>query len=273
MLSLILTTSLASWSSPSSVSATITDSADDSIRQNAQAFIETVLPIDSAKWHIELKIDGNATDAREQLEANNVSVSDGDRVLVYFMGSMVGTADSLEIIFVVRDNVFVQSIFNIDNSPTYRRTYRQYVTSISADNVTDFLTNYQEWSRLDSTQMAMMLSNVDIMQNTSKTSGNLTMTIHHTDDSYDTTELLWMYPAGGNTVTFGVTFQKDFPVSFIDERQLPLSALIPTPNPTSNASEPAVNTVFVFAIAGGTLAVVIISLAIYLRHRSIKVIH
>jgi hypothetical protein len=270
----ILTAFLVSSSSLLSVRAAVTANPDvDPLHKKAQAFIEDVLPIDSAKWHIELKVDGNPTEAWDRLEANNISTKDNDRVLVYFLGSMVGTADSIEVIFVVRDNIFVQGVMNIDNSPTYLQTYRQSVTAISADNVTDFLVNYQIWSGLDSTQMAMMLSNVDITQNTSKTSGNLTMTIHHTDDSYDTTELLWMYPTGGNDVTFKVTFQKDFPVGFYDQRQLPLSAATPTSTPTSNAPEPAANTALTLAVVGGTLAVVIISLPICLKYRSNKRIH
>jgi hypothetical protein len=273
LLSVIILSLTILISSLSSVSATITTSDDDSIRKNAQVFIEDVLPIDSAKWHIELKVDGNATKAWDRLESYNILTLDTDRVLVYFLGSMVGTADSLDVLFVIRDNIFTQGVMNIDNSPTYRQTYSQSVTPLSTDNVTSFLSEYQDWSMLDSTQMAMMLSNVNISQNISKTSGPLTMTIHPMDDSYDTTELLWMYPNGGKNVTFGVTFQKDFPVGFIDKRQLPLSALTPTPNLTSNAPETVDSTTIMLAIVGGTLAVAIISLVIYLRYRSIKRIH
>ncbi len=255
------------------VSFTVANNSVGAIREKAQAFIEDVLPIDSAKWHIELKIDGNAIDAREHLEANNVSVSGSDRVLVYFLGSMVGTADSLDVVFVIRDNIFIQGVMNIDNSPSYRQTYSQSVTPLSTDNVTSFLSNYQDWSGLDSTEMAMMLSNVDITQNTSETSGNLTMTIHHTDDSYNTTELLWMYHTGGNDVKFRVTFQKDFPVGFTDERQLSLSAATPASTPTSNAPESAPNSTLTLAIAAASLAVAIISLSIYLKSRSNKRIH
>jgi hypothetical protein len=254
------------------VSFTVANNSVGAVREKAQAFIEDVLPIECINWLIELKVDGNATEAREQLEANNLSASGSDRVLVYFLGSMVGTADSIELIFVVRDNILVKGVMNIDNSPTYRQTYRQSVTPLSADNVTDFLVNYQDWSGLDSAEMAVMLSNVDIRQNTSRTSGNLTMTIQYTDDSYDTTELLWMYPFCSNDVRFGVTFQKDFPVSFIDERQFPLSAATPTSTPTSNVPESVPNSTFTLAIAAATLAAVLISLSIYLRTRSSKYI-
>ena len=52
-----------------------------------------------------------------------------------------------------------------------------------------FLANYQNWSGLDSTKLIATLSNVNIAQNTSITSDNLTMSINHTNAS---TAIRWV---------------------------------------------------------------------------------
>ncbi len=202
--------------------------ASSTAQDRALAFIEDVLPIDSSKWNIELKVDGNATGTREHLDMNNISASENDRVLIYFLGSMVGTADSIEVIFIIRDSTFLQGVMNIDNSPTYRQTYRQFVTSINDDNVTNFLAKYQSWSGLDSTKMIEMLSNLNITENKSISSNNILMTVQHPSD--DKTELSWTFLNGSDSREFRVSFQKDFPVSFYDERQI--SSITPTPTPT-----------------------------------------
>ena len=77
-------------------------SASTTTQDRALAFIENILPIDSNKWHIELKVDSVASDiqAREHLDMNNIYAAENDRVLIYFLGSMVGTADSIEVIFI-----------------------------------------------------------------------------------------------------------------------------------------------------------------------------
>lgn len=159
----------------------VVQSASPSEQNRALAFIENVLPIDSAQWHIELKVDGNATDTqvRQRLDINNIYVSNNDNVLIYFLGSMVGTADSLEVILVIRENNFYQGVVNIDDAPSYNSFGRQ----LEVANITNFLANYQSWSGSDSTKMIETLSNVDIAQNTSISSGNLTMSINRTNAS------------------------------------------------------------------------------------------
>jgi hypothetical protein len=77
---------------------------------------------------------------------------------------------------------------------------------------------------LDSTKMMATLSNVDLTQNTSISSGNLTMSINHTDVS---TTIRWGFQ---DFLTFDVSFHNNFPVSFYDERQI--SSTIPTSTPT-----------------------------------------
>ncbi len=197
-------------------------SASPSEQDRALAFIENVLPIDSTQWRIELKVDGNETntEVRQRLDINNVSVSNSDNVLIYFLGSMVGTADSLEVIMVIRENNFYQGVVNIDDAPSYNSFGHQ----LEVANITNFLANYQNWSRLDSTKMIETLLNVDIAQNTSISSGNLTMSINHTNAS---TAISWV---SQDSRTFSVSFQNNFPISFYDERQIP--STMPTATPS-----------------------------------------
>ena len=219
-----------------------------SSQDRALAFIENVLPINSAQWRIELKVDGNATDKQihERLDMNNISVSNSCEVLIYFLGSMVGTSDSLEVILIIRENNFYQGIVNIDNAPSYNRFGGQ----IEVANITNFLANYQSWSGFDSTKMIETLSNVEIAQNTSISSENLKMSINHTNAS---TVVHWVFQDSGR---FNVSFENNFPVSFYDERQI--SSNIPTLTPT--VPELSLLTVI-------PLVVLMFSIAGLLRHR------
>ena len=209
----------------------VVESVSPSEQKRALEFIENVLPIDSTQWHIELKIDGNATDIQvsQRLESNKISVSNGDNVLIYFLGSMVGTADSLEVILVIRENNFYQEIMNIDAAPSYNIFGRP----LDVANITNFLTNYQIWSGLDSTEMIETLTNVDITQNIKVSSVNLTMSINHTDAS---TAISWVFQ---DSRSFNVSFKNNFPVSFHDERQI--ASIIPTSTPTTTPL-PTINT-------------------------------
>ncbi len=209
----------------------VVHSASPSEQNRALTFIENILPIDSAQWRIELKVDGNATDTqvRQRLDINNIYVSNSDNVLIYFLGSMVGTADSLEVILVIRENNFYQGVVNIDDAPSYNSFGRQ----LEVANITTFLATYQSWSGSDSTKMIETLSNVDIAQNASISSGNLTMSINRTDAF---TAISWVFQ---DSRTFSVSFQNNFPVSFYDERQI--HSIVPTPTPNTTQL-PTINT-------------------------------
>ena len=188
-----------------------------SSQDRALDFIENVLPIDSTQWNIELKVEGNASDI-SRLDKYNISVRDDDKVLIYFLGSMVGTADAIDVNFVIRENQFIYGIIDIDNAPSYSVFGRP----LEFANVSNFLTKYQSWSGLDSTEMIGMLSNVDIAQNTTLSSGNLTMTITRIDS---TTKLSWMF---SDSHKFEISFKNHFPTYFYDDRQIDN-----TPTPTS----------------------------------------
>jgi hypothetical protein len=142
---------------------------------------------------------------------------------------MVGTADSLEVILVIRENNFYQGVVNIDDAPSYNSFGHQ----LEVANITNFLATYQSWSGSDSTKIIETLSNVDVAQNASISSGNLTMSINRTDAS---TAISWVFQ---DSRTFSVSFQNNFPVSFYDERQIP--SIVPTQTPNTTQL-PTINT-------------------------------
>jgi hypothetical protein len=189
-------------------------------QDRALDFIENVLPINSTQWHIELKVEGNASGI-SRLDKYNISVRDDDKVLIYFLASMVGTADGIDVNFVIRENQFIYGIIDIDYAPSYSVFGRP----LEIANVTDFLAKYQSWSELDSTEMIEMLSNVDITQNSTSSSNNLTMNITRIDL---TTKLSWTFP---NSHKFEISFKNHFPTYFYDDRQID-SNTVPTPTLT-----------------------------------------
>lgn len=199
----------------------VVHSASSSVQDRAIAFIENVLPIDSSKFGIELKIDGNATDIPKEIDLNNISFSNEDKVLIYFLGSRVGTMDSLNVVLAVRNNTIYQGAIDLHTGPRVGQSSLNEAATI-------FLTRYQEYSGLDSTEMISMFTNVDLAQNASITLGSLTMTINRTDASpFANTEIRWVFQ---DSLMFDVSFQNNFPVSFYDERQIPSTT--PTPTPT-----------------------------------------
>jgi hypothetical protein len=245
----------------------------DVIQDKSLAFIEDVIPIDSYKWKINLLVDSNPTDllAREYLDKNNISVAEKDRVLVYSLGSRVGTADLIYVIFTIRDGAFFQGVINIDNSPSYLQTYSQFVTPFNKVAASDFLVAYQQWSGHDSTKMIEQLSSVDITQNAKVTSPDLAMTINH-NDVY--TAVRWVFE---DSKEFSISFNKYFPVRFYDTRQISSNASTPTsPDnsiaPTSTDSSPVSTPVIsdwrlTVAIAAIIVAVVIPLLVIAIKKR------
>ena len=250
----------------------LVQSASSSTQDSALAFIENVLPIDSTQWNIELKVDGNTTDINARtdriLQNHNITTKDGDKILRYDLASMVGTADYLSIIFILRENNFFQGIMDIDHAPTYNT----YGRPLEMANITNYLANYQSWSGLDSTKMIETLSNVDLAQNSSISSSNLTMSMNRMDDY---TKIRWVFP---DSRKFEVSFQNYFPTSFYDERQI--HSITPTPTPTTtqlptinsgaepSKADPYSTTIF----AAVTLVVVLVVAAgLWVYHKKHKI--
>ncbi len=234
------------------------------IQDEALVFIEDVLPIDSAKWQIKRIVDSNQTGELARLYIDNISMAENDRLSVYFLRSMVGTPDGIYVFFIIRNGAFRQGVINIDNSPSYLQTYRRFVTSISMVNVSDFLVAYQHWSGLDSTKMIEQLSSVDITENAQVSSPELAMTINH-NDVY--TDVRWVFE---DSTEFSVSFRRDFPVSFFDERSVSSNAPTPTFTENSPISTPIISNWGPTATIMAIIAIIAMSLLvvmIYLRKK------
>jgi hypothetical protein len=229
-------------------------------------FIENVLPINPTQWRIELKAVGNAADINH-LAANNIVVEDDDKALIYFLGSMVGTADFIDVFFIVRENHFIQGTIDIGNAPSYSASSR----ILKVANVTDFLAKYQSWSGLDSAKMIKTLSDVDLSQNSSISLSDITMNISRIDQS---TKISWSLT---DLRKFEVSFQKYFPTGFYDERQVTLMST-PTPtitqHPTINtgAEPPLIESLkTTLALASiSSIAILSIALLVYYKKRHTK---
>jgi hypothetical protein len=224
-------------------------------QDRALEFIQNVLPINSTQWHIEFKVEGNASDI-SRLDKYNISVRDDDKVLIYFLGSMVGTADSIDVNFVIRENQFIYGIIDIDNAPSYSTFGRP----LEVANVTNFLAKYQNWSGLDSTEMIGILSNVDIAQNTTLSSGNLTMTITRIDS---TTKLSWMF---SDSHKCEISFKNFFPTYFYDDRQID-NTPTPTSTPPTDRNPPHLEPIEYLLPISIILAVVIVLFVLLYRRR------
>ena len=236
-------------------------------QDRAMDFIENVLPINPAQWHTELKVVGNASDIN-RLAAYNIVVDDDDKALIYFLGSMVGTADGIDVIFIVRENhYFSQGIIDISNAPSYSSSSRP----LEVANVTNFLDKYQSWSGLDSAKMIETLSDANLSQNSSVSLSDITMNISRIDKS---TKLSWSFI---DLRKFEVSFQNYFPTGFYDERQL---TLMSTPTPTitkhptiNNGAEPplfeSLQTTLALASIS-SIAIISIGLLVYYKKRHPK---
>lgn len=237
----------------------------------ALTYIENVLPLNIDKFGIELKIDGYATDIPAELNTHNIRFNNEDKILIYFLGSRVGTLDYLNVILAVRNNTIYQCAVDLHTGPDIGQ-------SSLNDAVTIFLTRYHEYSGLDSKAMVDMVKTVDLTQDTIITSGNLTMTIQHTGDSSDTTEFCWIYPAGNSYATFNVYFFNNFPVSFSHETSISIDEIpsnpTPMPTPTLTISPTSTHSYSDWGLTGAiitvTITILAVAIAIIKRRRKAK---
>jgi len=238
----------------------VVQSGSSAAQDRALAFIEDVLPIDSSKFFIELKSD-SVPDKPVFFTEKNISFGgNGDQVLVYFLASKMGTMDSLNVILAIKNNVVYQfAVGNLATGPNVGQSSLNEAANI-------FLTRYQEYSELDSTEMINILSNFDLAQNTQITLGNLTMTLNRMDTSM---EIRWVFP---DARAFNVSFQNNFPVSFYDERQIPSTTPTPTQLPTINTDPepPQTESFLATLVIGAAIVVAVVSLGLLVYHKNTK---
>lgn len=141
--------------------------------EKALAFIENVLPIDSSQYDIKLSNYGvpNLPDIGVDKQ-NDRLYTEKAEIITY---SLESKDSAMNIVCTVYDGVLYQSQIGAQKGPVIAdKTYANV-----ADVAKSFLDKYQVYSKLDSTEMTAMLSNVDPTKNTTITSGTLTLTITH----------------------------------------------------------------------------------------------
>ena len=147
-------------------------STETTAREKALAFIETVLPINSSRYNIAFRSYSMA----ELPDIGSYKQTDAgpEEIVTYTLR----TTDSvLDVICTIkRDVLSICQVYVVNGSAITDRSYVNVV-----DAAQSFLEKHQVYSKVDSTELIKMLSNVDPTKNTTITSNSLKLTINHTD--------------------------------------------------------------------------------------------
>ena len=168
------------------------------------AFIRNVLPIDVEKYNITLKKPIPSLD-------NNVTYT--ERYLLQ------NPKNTLEIDFTYKNNILqFCTTYVMNGSIIFKDNYLSTV-----DASLDFLEKYQNYSKLDSSQLISLLQAVNSSENNKLTSGNLTLTISNGEFPHgtQTTSFMWTYFLDGCEYTrLNLSFDNGTFAGFGDSRAL-----------------------------------------------------
>ncbi|HEX7483265.1 MAG TPA: hypothetical protein VF350_07345, partial [Candidatus Bathyarchaeia archaeon] len=167
-------------------------------------FIENVLPIDAAKYNITLKkpipsLDNNVTYMERYLLQNQ--------------------KNTLEIDFTYMNNILqFCTTYVMNGSILLKDNHLRNV-----DAALNFLEKYQNYSKLDSSQLINLLQEANSSENRTVTSGNLTLAISNVEFPYgtQTTSFMWTYVFDGCEYTrLSLSFDNGTFGGFSDARPL-----------------------------------------------------
>lgn len=176
-------------------------------QKKGQVFIENVLPLDISKYNVTFKPPfapppPNATELPETY-------------------SLESDESTIDVICSFTNDVFTTcSMYPVEGSVISDRQYSNLL-----DAVKGFLERYQAYSKLDSTEMIAMLSNVDPAKNTTITQGILKLTVTHKDLSDtvfgDGVRFRWVQTFNGcDYLAVNLAFRDGVFSSLVDHRQL-----------------------------------------------------
>jgi hypothetical protein len=207
-----------SWVSNASISTA---------QEKALAFIENVLPIDSSQYNITLSNHVFPELPDIGLYTHN---DVNQEILIY---SLESKDSILDVTFTLNDGVIYMC--QADNQKGVVIADQPYTNT--ADAATSFLEKYQAYSKLDSTEMVALLTNVDPTENTTLTSENLKLTVTHKDLTGtwfgDSIHFRWVRTINGcDYLAINIVFRDGVFSSFIDHR-----ARYSIGDPTVNISE------------------------------------
>jgi hypothetical protein len=183
-------------------------------QEKSEAFIKNVLPIDSLQYNITLRNYG----VPKLPDIGTEQVDVPQEILTYSLESKDSTLDvkcsfSNNVLCIC--NMYVEKGSVISD--------RQYSNLLDAAK--SFLEKYQAYSKMDSTKMIAMLSNVDPTKNATITSGTLKLTVTHKDLSGtifgDSISFRWVQTFNGcDYLAVHLHFRDGVFSSIIDHRQL-----------------------------------------------------
>ncbi|MEM2082061.1 MAG: hypothetical protein QXP44_02915 [Candidatus Bathyarchaeia archaeon] len=194
----------------SPVQSTFTESEGKAID-----FIKNVLPIDSSKYNITLRNYG----APELPDIGYYKQSPIEQEI--FTYSLKSKDSALDVICAFSNKILtIGSMYVVEGSVISDRQYSNLL-----DAAKDFLKKYQAYSKLDSTEMINMLSNVDPSKNATVTSGVLKLTVTHQDLSGtwfgDSVDFRWVQTFNGcDYLAVDLAFRDGVFSNIIDHRQL-----------------------------------------------------
>lgn len=171
------------------------------------AFIKNVLPLDISRYNITLKLRNIEENLGYPREIGQYSLE--------------AETSSIDIIYTYENNTLWQCSMYLTRGSAI--SDRQYA------NITDaaawFLLKYQNYTRIDSTEMIKMLANIDPNRNTTLTSGNLKLTVTHQDLTGtifgDTVHFLWVQTFNNcEYLALDLNYRNGIFSNLIDHRQL-----------------------------------------------------
>jgi hypothetical protein len=176
-------------------------------QDKALAFIENVLPIDSSQYKVTFKPPFPGFTPID------------DRFLVETY-SLESKDSSLTFICSFYEGVLYQCQFGVNEGSLV--TDQPYANTTEAAK--SFLEKYQDYSKLDSTEMIAMLTNVDPTENTTITSGDLKLTVTHKDLTGtwfgDSIGFRWVRVINGcEYLVVNLSFRDGVFAGFIDHRE------------------------------------------------------
>lgn len=190
-------------------------SAITASQEKAVAFIENVLPIDNSQYNITLRNYG----VPELPDIGSYEQSDVEEEILTY--SLESKDSMLNVICAISNNVLSYcNVYAVKGSVISDRQYSNLL-----DAVKGFLEKYQAYSKMDSTKMITMLSNVDPTKNATVTSGTLKLTVTHQDLSGtwfgDSIDFHWVQTFNGcDYLAVDLVFRDGVFSSLIDRRQL-----------------------------------------------------
>jgi len=139
--------------------------ADQTNQEKAMDFMEKMLPIELSEYTINLKFDSTLSD----IPLPSGYEKKGDDLLYHLNSENSKVYVSLEIV------KGIISYCNIQEVEGQAITNKQYDSMYDA--VTSFLEAYQAYTKIDSTNLATMLNNIDLTKNSTITTENTKLTI------------------------------------------------------------------------------------------------